>query len=135
MEGGIALAVGAGDALVAAKVGGTAPGGIPWPVAYELGGVLVGIIGGKVGVPTEARDTVLLSSLALLGARGARVAMAGKLLSGPAAWGGVNTADAVGGGSHTMTAGAKRPQLVAAARGGGPGGWYAPTSEAAGVVG
>jgi len=37
IEKAVALGFGAGDAVVASKVPGMGPGGIPWPVYYEAG--------------------------------------------------------------------------------------------------
>lgn len=136
MEGGVAVGFGAIDAIITSKVKSAGPGGIPWPVIYEVGGLAVGMFGGKVDVPSEVRDTVLVSSLALLGSRGARLAMSGKLLAGPKAWGGINTADAVGGHAPSAATAARQLRALPGGRGGiGPGGWYAPQREAAGVVG
>jgi hypothetical protein len=83
-----ALGFGAGDALVTAKVTGTGPGGIPWPVYYEAAGVAVMFFGDKVGLPAGVRDSAGISALALLGARVTRAAVKGQLMSGPRAWGG-----------------------------------------------
>lgn len=144
MEKGVAFAFGAGDAVIAAKAPGMGPGGIPWPVYYEAAGLAVGFFGGKVGVSETTRDTVLIAALAQLGARGARVAMAGKLMQGPKAWGGaeggygsgdvLSPGDAGTGGAG---AGAGRPRLLTAgksAQGGGFSVWPV-SQEAPGVAG
>lgn len=147
----VAVGFGAGDALVTAKVKGMGPGGIPWPVLYEGVGVVAGLFGSKVGIPPAVRDSVLISSLALAGSRLSRVAMAGKLMTGPKAWGG----DSAGGdfnfgdpsqatGGAALPAGsfpaafAGRPGLRAlTGRGGGwsISGAQVPFAEAPGVLG
>jgi hypothetical protein len=88
LEGGVALGFGAGDALVASKVTGMGPGGIPWTVYYEAVGIAAGLFGDKVGLSSEIRDPLLFSALSLAGVRATRAALAGKLMSGPKAWGG-----------------------------------------------
>ena len=144
IEKAVALGFGAGDAVVASKVPGMGPGGIPWPVYYEAAGLAIGFFGNKVGVSEATRDTVLIAALAQLGARGARVAMAGKLMLGPRAWGGAeggyasgdmtSPGDAGTGGAPAMSAG--RPRLLAGARAQGGGFSVWPVSqEAPGVAG
>lgn len=137
LEGGVALAFGAADAAVTAKVSGTGPGKVPWPVYLEGAGIAAGFFGGSIGIPAEARDSLLLSALALAGARVTRLAMAGKLAQGPAAWGGdgdtypalvASGGDGMGGGFS----GASRARLLG--RGGGFS-LYPVTQEAPGVAG
>lgn len=89
VEGAVAAGFGAADALVAAKVKGTGPGGIPWAVLLEGAGIAIGLVGEKVGIQSEVRDPILFASLTLAGARLSRAASSGNLMSGPKAWGGV----------------------------------------------
>jgi hypothetical protein len=144
LEGGVALGFGAGDALIAGKVAGMGPGGIPWPVLYEGAGVAVGFFGSKVGVPVEVRDTLLISSLSLAGARVTRAALAGKLMSGPKAWGGegdvggdYSFADSSSGGGRALPAARSIRALPGSRVGGGwsVSGGFVPLAEAPGVAG
>jgi hypothetical protein len=143
MHGGIALAVGAGDALVTSKVTGTGPGGIPWAVYFESAAVAAGIFGGKIGIDADVRDPLLLSGLALAGARLTRVAAVGKLMSGPKAWGGeggdFGSADAsLASGGRGIAAIAGRPAvrlLPGRAAVGGSISLYPAQQEMAGVAG
>jgi hypothetical protein len=140
-----AVAFGAGDALVTGKVTGSGPGGIPWPVLYEGAGVVAGFFGEKVGIPAQVRDSVLISSLALAGARLTRAALAGKLMSGPKAWGGDHAyggdysslSDGSGGGGQAVLPGPARLRVMNQARGGGFSltGSAVPFLEPAGVAG
>src|SRR5438105_2677887 len=89
VEGGIAAGFGALDQFVTSKAGST--GSLPgvgaqkWSLVLELAGVAAGVWGRKVGLSTEVRAPLMYSSLALLGQRGARYAMAGSLFK-PGAW-------------------------------------------------
>jgi hypothetical protein len=127
LEGGLAIAVGAGDAFVASKTTGTGPGKIPWSLYYEGGGVAVGLFGGMAKVPVEMRDAILLSSLTLIGVRAAKYGMAGKLFQ-PQGWaaiggeGGAGFGGDGGMGGDGVGGAAGRPGvrvLPTAARGGG----------------
>jgi len=102
VESAIAAGFGAGDALIQAKVKTKGPGNIPWGVIYEASGIAVGFFGDKVGLGADVRDSVLLASMALAGARLTRVSLAGNLAKGPSAWGGDFMSDpggAAGGGA------------------------------------
>ena len=142
LEGGIAVGFGAGDALVASKVAGTGPGGIPWTVYYEAAGVATMLFGAKVGVSAEVRDTVGIAALSLAGARVTRAAVAGKLMAGPKAWGGDgeggdfygDPGDGAGGGAPSSRS---IRALPGSNRGGGWSvtGGYVPLAEAPGVAG
>jgi hypothetical protein len=112
-EAAVAVGFGAADALVAAKVKGLGPGKIPWPVYLEGAGIAAGLFGDKVGIGTEIRDSVLFASLTLAGSRVTRVAMAGALLKGPAAWGGAG-----GDPTYSLSAGQGGDQLSDGAGGG-----------------
>lgn len=150
LEGGVALGFGAGDALIASKVAGMGPAGIPWPVYYEAAGVAAGLFGRKVGIPAEVGDVAMIAALSLGGARLTRAALAGKLMSGPRAWGGdAHGGDYTGGyldGSGGLATGGvaayATPRSIRALPGiaGRGGGWsvsggYVPLAEAPGVAG
>ena len=130
--------------MVAAKVARMGPGGIPFPVYYEAAGLALGFFGDKVGVGAEIRDTVLVSSLALLGSRVARAGLAGKLMAGPKAWGGEGDGYAnigAGGGEGgdydlggVPGGGRSRVRMLPGARGGGFSVWPV-SQEAPGVAG
>jgi hypothetical protein len=145
LEGGVALGFGAGDALIASKVSKMGPGGIPFPVYYEAAGVAAMLFGNKIGISPEVRDVVGIAALSLAGARVTRAALAGKLMSGPKAWGG----DAHGGdffsadpgtGGGGPAAAFPTSRTIRALPGGRGGGWsvsggYVPIAEAPGVAG
>lgn len=144
LEGSVALGFGAADALIASKVVGTGPGGIPWPVLFEGAGVAVGFFGSKVGVPVEVRDTTLIAALALAGTRLTRSALAGKLMSGPKAWGGdAHGGDYFAGGDYSdpsVGGGRATTRSIRALPGSRGGGWsvsggFVPLAEAPGVAG
>lgn len=88
VEGAVAVAAGAVDALVQSKVAGSGPGGIPWIVYAEAGMVGAGLFGDKIGLPSEVRDPLAFAGLTLAGARLTHAAAGGALLQGPKAWGG-----------------------------------------------
>lgn len=147
LEGGVALGFGAGDALIAAKVAGMGPGGIPWPVYYEAAGIAAGLFGSKLGIPAEVGDVAMIAALSLGGARLTRSALAGKLMVGPKAWGGdAHGGDYSGGyldgGVATGGVAFATPRSIRALPGiaGRGGGWsvsggYVPLAEAPGVAG
>ena len=87
VEGGIAAGFGALDQAVAQKAG-SGPLGQKWSLYLELAGLAAGAFGSKVGIGGEVRAPLTYSSLALLGARGARYALAGNLFK-PGAWAGM----------------------------------------------
>lgn len=137
LHGGVAIAVGAADALVTANVKQMGPGGIPFPVYLEAGAIVLGLVGDKVGVPSDARDALLISGLALGGARLTRVAAKGSLMAGPKAWGGDFTGDPGTGGAPSQQIPA-RPGvrlLPSRAQAGGGFGIYPATQEASGIAG
>jgi hypothetical protein len=139
-EGGIAVGFGAADALVTAKITTKGPGNIPWPVYLEGAGIAAGFFGEKVGLPVEVRDTVMVSALALAGARLTRVAMAGNLAKGPSAWGGdynlpAAAASGAGGGGNTPLLGGGRRNIRALPGVGGVSTWDAGAFEQPGVAG
>lgn len=107
----VAVGVGAADALAAAKIP-QAPLGVPAPVWLEALAVGLGFWGERVGIRGQSKDALLVSGLALAGARLTRVAMTGKLAAGPRAWGGDNTA-AVGGSTQLTIASVPRYAPVA----------------------
>lgn len=137
VESGIAVGFGAADALITAKVTGAGPGRIPWPVYFEAAGVAAGFFGDKVGIPTEVRDVVGISALALAGSRLARVAMAGNLAKGPSAWGGDYTLPAAtstgGGGGGALPSSRRNIRQLPGM--GGVSTWDLTASEAPGVAG
>lgn len=142
VEGGVAVGFGAADALIAAKVTGTGPGRVPWPVYFEAAGIAAGFFGDKVGIPTEVRNTAMVSALALAGARLTRVALAGRLAQGPSAWGGDFIAGASGdpslasgGGGSTPLLGGGRRNIRALPGMGGVSTWDSSAFEAPGVAG
>ena len=87
MEAGLAVGIGAADAAIAKKVTGTGPGKVPWAVYFEAAGIAAGVFGGTLGLGSDIRDPILISSLALAGQRATRYAMAGVLMN-PAGWAG-----------------------------------------------
>jgi hypothetical protein len=139
LEKSVALGFGAGEALVAGKVAGSGPGGIPWPVYYEAAGVAAMLFGDKIGIQAEVRDTVGIAALSLAGARVTKAALAGKLMSGPKAWGG----DGEGGDLFAADPGAAAgggARSIRQLQNGRGGGWsvtgtYVPLAEAPGVAG
>lgn len=143
-EGVIAALAGAGDALVTSKVSIHLPGGVPPAVAYEGLLIVGGLFGDKVGISREHADAALIAGLTLGGARVTRVALAGKLMSGPAAWGGAGgdptyalSAGSSGGDQLAAGgAGARSVRLLAGRRAGvGGASIYPAMSEAPGVAG
>lgn len=88
LHGGVAIGIGAADALVTSKVSQRGPGGISFAVYLEAAAIAVGLWGSKVGVDAEVRDSALLSGLTLAGARLTNAAAKGQLMAGPKAWGG-----------------------------------------------
>lgn len=88
LHGGVAIGIGAADALVTSKVAQRGPGGISFAVYLEAAAIAVGLWGSKVGVDAEVRDAALLSGLTLAGARITNAAAKGQLMAGPKAWGG-----------------------------------------------
>lgn len=91
MESITAAGFGAAEQLIDSKVKQTLPGGIPMGVGLEVGGILFGLFGQKFGASASLRDPIMISALALAGARAVRLQQAGKLFQ-PSQWA------AVGGG-------------------------------------
>jgi hypothetical protein len=88
LHGGVAVGVGAADALLTSKVSRRGPGGISFAVYLEALSVAAGLWGGRVGVDADVRDSLLLAGLTLGGARLTNAAAKGQLMAGPKAWGG-----------------------------------------------
>jgi hypothetical protein len=138
MEALTASGFGAADAVIAAKVTQKLPGNIPMSVGFEAAGILVGMFGQKFGLGADIRDPIMISALALGGARAARLGMAGKLFQ-PSQWGSVG---GDGGGDSGYAAAASVPVLPASRapgvrRIGGRGGYgiYPYQEEMGGVAG
>lgn len=91
-----AAGFGAADAAIAAKVTQKLPGNLSMSFGWEIAGVLAGVYGNKVGLGEKTRDPIMFAALGALGARAARLAMAGKLLQ-PSQWGVGGAGDGIGG--------------------------------------
>jgi hypothetical protein len=134
IEGVTNLAAGAAREVIATKVTQKLPGNISMVVGYEAALVAAGLWGGAVGLGRELRDPLMMSGLTLLGARSAKLAMAGKLFT-PSEWG------AGGGGDNGVGAPIDMPSRLAPGvrqlgmGRGGSFGLYPQTREGAGVAG
>jgi hypothetical protein len=113
MESLTAVGFGAADAVVGAKVTKKLPGNISAQVALEGAGILFGLFGQKLGFGADVRDPVMISALALAGARGAKLAMAGNLFK-PGQWSSV-------GGYDGFAAGGAAGAVIPAGRNWAPG--------------
>jgi len=89
--GAVAIGLGAVDAYVATKVTARGPAGVPWQVILEGGAAGAALFHRQLGIDADIADPLGISALTLIGARTMRIALAGKLMAGPAAWGGDNT--------------------------------------------
>jgi hypothetical protein len=135
-EAAISAGFGAADAAVSAR-GGLGPGKMPWALYLEGAGAAAGLWGGMLKLSGEVRDTLLISSLTLLGRRATIYGMKGALTK-PALWGGI-------GGDGTFADTSGYDAGVAVASGGGPnarlmqarGGYplYPASQESAGIAG
>jgi hypothetical protein len=112
IEGATAAAFGAADAAIAARVTQKLPGNLSMAFGWEVGGVLLSQFGRHVGVGRNISDPIGFVALGLLGARAARLGMAGKLFQ-PSQWG---VGGEAAGGVADYAAGGGAPVALPASR-------------------